>query len=111
MIELTKPKHYMSCNSCLKNAPHKLTIRFSYDTGLKDRNGVEIWEGDIVRGHRYSNSSGVKEIVGRVMFGFNGWDIAGVGEYVWDTTRLTSSCEVIGNIHDNLELLEVLEDD
>ena len=75
-------------------------------TGLKDRNGVEIWEGDIVRGHRYSNGFR-KEIVGRVMFGFNGWDIAGVGEYVRDTTRLTSFCEVIGNIYDNLELLEV----
>lgn len=75
-------------------------------TGLKDKNGVKIFEGNVVKGHHYNN--GVKKrIVGRVMFRFNGWDIAGVGKYVWDITRLTSACEVIGNTHDNPELLEV----
>jgi hypothetical protein len=79
-------------------------------TGLKDKNGVKIYEGDVVKGYYYIN--GVKKrIVGRVMFGYNGWNISGVGHYVGDTITLTSACEVIGMIHDNPELLEVLGDD
>jgi len=78
-------------------------------TGLKDKNGVEIYEGDVVKGYYYIN--GVKKrIVGRVMFGYNGWIIA--SDIMWEraTIVLTSACEVIGNIHDNPELLEVLGD-
>ncbi len=75
-------------------------------TGLKDKNGVKVYEGDVVKGYYYIN--GVKKrIVGRVMFGYNGWNISGVGHYVRDTITLTSACEVIGVIHDNPELLEV----
>lgn len=75
-------------------------------TGLKDKYGVKIFDGDVVKGYYYSN--GVKKrIVGRVMFGYSGWNISGVGHYVWDATTLTSACEVIGNVHDNPEMLEV----
>ena len=75
-------------------------------TGLRDKNGVKIYEGDIVKGYYYIN--GVKKrIVGRVVFGYNGWNISGVGHYVRDTIILTSACEVIGMIHDNPELLDV----
>lgn len=79
-------------------------------TGLTDKNGKKIWEGDVV-GYwdTYSTENGLSEA-----------DC--VGEVVWDdetisfqvTNRLSAEsyevldeCSVIGNVFDNPELLEV----
>ena len=73
-------------------------------TGLKDKNGNKIYEGDIVHCENYYQGT---DYTGKVMF-FNGgfcvWT-GGFRNYVWDDMIP----EIIGNIHENPELLEVDE--
>ena len=79
-------------------------------TGLKDRNGKRIFDGDIVR-HWNCSKRGCD--TGKVYWDdcFCGWrrttDGTFHGTFVRDY-RMSSECdyEVIGNIHDNTELLE-----
>ena len=70
-------------------------------TGLTDKNGKKIFEGDIVMAYFYSNRSYQKF---RVIFK-NGaflFDNGSVEVPVWDIYCL----RIIGNIHDNPELLK-----
>ena len=71
--------------------------------GLKDKNGVEIWENDLVKDHNPHIEEG--ENVGRVSYEAPEFalKIDSLDEW-W--TIFPNSCEVIGNIYENPELLK-----
>lgn len=73
-------------------------------TGVKDKNGREVYEDDIVLQQQYGGGKG-KMIVRFEKGAFI------VGYHSGSSTRktpmlLNDRCEVIGNIHDNPELLK-----
>ena len=67
-------------------------------TGLHDKNGKEIYEGDIVR----CDMGGECEVSYCIGGGFAGFDLSPA----FHNGHQLKDVEVIGNIHDNPELLE-----
>ena len=104
-----KNKGYQCSNLCAFSQADPAEL-MQY-TGLKDRNGTEIYEGDIIRKEMCAPDDmayGFYGEVGTVEYYINGM------RYVirrddddtvvfWDIP----SCEIIGNIYENPELLDV----
>ena len=83
-------------------------------TGLTDRNGVEIYEGDIVieDGDHFTAETvefGIQNVDAFMGVGFNLWPFMNDPDYRGNHNSKNSALqqyEVIGNIYQNLELLQ-----
>lgn len=104
MLEIQK--HSFKTN---KSMPYGWNMQYEFDglmqyTGLKDKHGKEIYEGDIIR---YEHSA-VGSIVRVVQYKYGMYGIEGnvKGTQIPFANILNSTREIIGNIYENPELLE-----
>ncbi|NVT47828.1 hypothetical protein HXC78_11940 [Listeria monocytogenes] len=77
-------------------------------TGLKDKNGKKIFEGDIVEidVHDHLDWNVIK---GKVIFLEGAWLVTDSGSFAIPLWSEINEIKVIGNIHENPELMEVAE--
>lgn len=88
-------------------------IKLMQSTGLKDKNGKEIFEGDII-----TNGISVVDVKNHQTLGFytvvNGEECffgsnTSIKDFENDVEEFSSTTKIIGNIYENPELLEVTE--
>lgn len=85
-------------------------IELMQSIGLKDENGVEIYEGDLVE-----YRDGEESFKGEVMTNCFGAYVKTKNDYVRfedfsdENTRFAGNCYIVGNIYENLELLKEVE--
>ena len=98
LINQSKSKHFIVGHSYGQYQKHEVDPKtIGQYTGLKDKNGKEIYEGDIVR---HATDEGVYKVI----FEDGGFYVKNLFEYDFQAIN-EYPLEIIGNIYENLELL------
>lgn len=87
-----------SCGEWLYDLDDAIIQQF---TGLKDKEGKEIYEGDIILFDHSAKYGAVKWISES-----DGWDYSGWHSDNMDYGGMLQSCKVIGNMFENSELIK-----
>ena len=104
---------YRNRNQEIELRPRDENIILMQSTGLKDKNGKEIFEGDIIRYNidvvdikRHQTLGFYTVLDGREGFFGDGMSI---DDFEEDAKEFSKTAEIIGNIYENPELLDVEE--
>lgn len=104
---------YRNRNQEIELHPRDDEIILMQSTGLHDKNGKEIFEGDIIRYNidvvdikRHPTLGFYTVLDGREGFFGDGMSI---DDFEEDAKEFSKTAEIIGNIYENPELLEVTE--
>ena len=101
-IKFIKPKSVDPEGSeyiCYQDQLNKFV--FEQCTGLRDKNGKTIYEGDIVETHDYTTEHS------QIVFDKGCYVLKSKDVAIYDhLSSYEKQCEIIGNIHENPELLE-----
>jgi len=98
------PYNEEGCHTLCDKHDYSKHIKLMQYTGLKDKNGVEIYEGDVVKA-----TINTRTYIGKVEY----WEcncafaVTAINNEAWNTWDfgLGNIVEVIGNIYENKELL------
>jgi uncharacterized phage protein (TIGR01671 family) len=94
----------------LKNVADDNVYKYMQFTGLFDKNGKEIYDGDVIRTYMGNvceiQWGHVLEKRGQEVFEYTGFCFHHIKQDKNYHLDVTTSCEIIGNIYQNPELLE-----